>query len=379
MLITFENLTLMLLVFFIGACLGSFFKLCVDRYATQDSFIFKPSYCFNCKNKILWWQNIPTISYLILRGKCFFCKTKIDINCLYSEIAIGLIVLVTFISGMTEGKSNIELITTLIFLCFLALLSMFDLKHRIIPHVITYSAIVLLLVITSIFQNKPLTISLSNLAIAYIFMDLLYFFATLIKRFEPEINTISIPLIIWTTIFFYSHNIYLSIIPCLVYLATLKLEIKQKAYLVSWIVFSLLFMIQIYKILFVDFNTSSLNLLLVGMGVIYFICEIVLYFFSILSPENKSQDEVKMAISAPKALIGGGDITVFALISLFLGYKLAFIVLFIASLLGIISHLIIGVLKKFRVFNSKSSTSQIPFVPYLFIACFIIIIISYGK
>lgn len=379
MLITFENLTLMLLVFFIGACLGSFFKLTVDRYETQDSIIFKPSYCFNCKNRILWWQNIPIISYLVLGGKCFFCKTKIDTSCLYSEIATGSVLLATFILGTTKGQSNVELFTTLIFLCFLILLSMFDLKHRIIPHVVTYSAIILLLITTSIFQNKPLIVSLSNLAIAYVFMDLLYFFATLIKRFEPEINTISIPLIIWITIFFYSQNVYLSIVPCLVYLATLKLEVKQKAYRVSWIVFSMLFMIQLYKILFVDFNALNLTLLLAGIGVIYFICEIVLYFFSILSPENKSQDELKIPLSSPKTLLGGGDITVFALISLFLGYKLSFIVLFIASLLGIISHLIIGVLRKFRVFNSKFSTSQIPFVPYLFIACFIIIIISYGK
>jgi len=79
--------------FFFGSCIGSFFKLVIDRYGTENSFVFKPSFCLNCKNKLNWWQNIPIISYLLLRGKCFFCKTSIDPTCFYWEMFIAMITL----------------------------------------------------------------------------------------------------------------------------------------------------------------------------------------------------------------------------------------------------------------------------------------------
>ncbi len=373
MLLTFENIIVMLAVFLIGSCLGSFFKLTTDRYGSSDSFIFKPSYCFNCKNKLLWWHNIPVISYLILRGKCFFCKEKIDINCLYSEIITGLASLTLFISGILKDQSNFNIGLTVLFFSFLILLSIFDLKHRIIPHEITYSAIILIFIARLILKEPVLSI-FSNLGIAYVFMDLLYFFATLIKRFEAEINIISIPLIIWTTSFFYFHNVYISLIACIIYLIVARFQISQKSYLVLWIVFFLLLLIQGYKIIFTDFNFANLGLLFAGFGIIYFICEIMFYFINFFLDGNKSISESENMSINPKISIGGGDITVFALITVFLGYKLGFIVLFIASLLAIISHFSIGVVDFFQAKSPK----YIPFVPYLSTACFIIIITSHG-
>lgn len=377
MLLTFENLILMFVVFLIGSCLGSFFKLIVDRYGSDDSFVFKPSYCFNCKNKLFWWHNIPVISYLILKGKCFFCKEKIDIICFYSEAITGLIILALFISGLLKTRNNFDLGLTLLFSSFLILLSIFDLKHRIIPHEITYSAIILIF-IARLILKEPVLSTLSNLGIAYIFMDLLYFFATLIKKFEAEINIISIPLIIWTTLFFYFHNIYISLIACMAYLIITKFKVSQKSYTILWTVFFLLLLIQGYKIVFIDFNLGNLNVLFAGFGIIYFICEIILYFISLFFTGKKSIFESKDMSINSKISIGGGDITVFALISVFLGYKLGFVVLFTASLLGILSHFIFRVVKKFPALSSQLSVPYIPFVPYLSIACFIIIITSYG-
>ena len=375
MLLTFENLILLISVFFIGACLGSFFKLTADRYGTSDSFVFKPSYCFSCKNKLLWWQNIPVISYLILRGECFFCKEKIDVNCFYSEISTGLIILAIFISEIIKNHCYFTTGAALIFFSFLILLSIFDLKHRIIPHEITYSGIILIFIVKLILKESVLS-TFSSLGIAYIFMDLLYFFATLIKKFEPEINIISIPLIIWATTFFYFQNIYISLITCVIYLIIIRFKVSQKSYITLWIVFFLLLLIHIYKTIFIDFNFNILSLLFAGFGIIYFICEIVLYFVSLFFP-GIAKDE-NMSVTS-KISIGGGDITVFALISVFLGYKLGFVVLFIASLLAIISHFIFRVVKKFPALSSQPSAPYIPFVPYLSLACFIIIITSHGS
>ena len=374
MLLTFENIILMLAVFLIGSCLGSFFKLTADRYGSSDSFIFKPSYCFNCKNKLLWWHNIPVISYLILKGKCFFCKEKFDISCLYSEIITGLVILGLFISGIVKNHSSFDIGLTLLFSSFLILLSIFDLKHRIIPHVITYSGIILIFT-ARLIAKESILFTFSNLGIAYIFMDLLYFFATVLKKFTPEINIISVPLIIWTTAFFYFHNIYISLFTCVIYLIITRFKISQKSYVVLWIVFFSLLLIQIYKTIFISFDFSNLSLLFTGFGIIYFVCEIMLYFISFLFPGNKNIPEIENLSATSEISIGGGDITVFALISVFLGYKLAFAVLFIASLLAIISHFSIRVVDFFQAKSQK----YIPFVPYLSAACFIIIVTSYGN
>ena len=198
------------------------------------------------------------------------------------------------------------------------------------------------------------------------------------EKFELEINNISIPLIIWTTSFFYFHNVYISLISCIIYLIITRFKISQKFYLTLWIVFFLLLLIQIYKIVFIDFNFNNLSLLFTGFGIIYFICEIMLYFVSLFLSGDKNIPESKNVSVTSKISIGGGDITVFALISVFLGYKLGFIVLFIASLLAILSLFIFRVVKKFSAFRSQLSAPYIPFVPYLSIACFIIIITSYG-
>ena len=116
-------------------------------------------------------------------------------------------------------------------------------------------------------------------------------------------------------------------------------------------------------------------LLLAGFGIIYFICEIVLYFIHLFLPGSKSLSKDENMSDTLKISIGGGDITVFALISVFLGFKLAFMVLFIASLLGILSHFIIGAVN----ISQAKSEKYIPFVSYLSLACFIIIITSHGS
>ncbi len=266
----------------------------------------------------------------------------------------------------------------MIFSSFLILLSIFDLKHRIIPHTITYSAIALLFIGKFILGESVFS-ALSNLGIAFVFMDLLYFFATVIKKFEPEINIISIPLLIWASSFFYFHNVCISLITCVIYLIITRFKISHKSYLTLWIVFFLILLIQLYKTVFIDFNLGNLRLLFVGFGIIYFICEIMFYYISLFLQGDKNTSESKNMSATSKISIGGGDITVFALISVFLGYKLAFIALFIASLLAIISHFSIRVISFFRKNTLEQLSQTIPFVPYLSLACFIIIITSHGS
>ena len=64
----------------IGLCMGSFFNVVILRSLAEESIVFPPSKCPKCGNRLKWWHNIPVFSYILLRGKCYFCKEKINIQ-----------------------------------------------------------------------------------------------------------------------------------------------------------------------------------------------------------------------------------------------------------------------------------------------------------
>ncbi|MBI3590116.1 MAG: prepilin peptidase [Candidatus Melainabacteria bacterium] len=370
-LFSFEFLISGSLIFVIASCLGSFFKVVVDRYESNESFIFRPSCCFHCKKNLSWWQNIPIVSFLLLGGRCFFCKTKIDVYCFYSEVVTAFAALAVFVAGWTKNDCYREITVALVFTMVLILLSMFDLKHRIIPHTITYSAIIFILISRFFLHRETLYLSFAHLGIAFIFMDLLYFFSTLIKRFKLNINLVSIPLIIWLVFFHFNQSIYFIFIPLISYFLLAKLKINSKLSMASWLILLLVLLYQFYKLFFLEHNIEKLHFLFTGVGIIYFVCEILIYFFNSFS--NKDKEEVSQPDNT-KVTIGGGDITVFALISVFLGFKTAFLTLFIASFLAIISHFTIRAVEASTKSSKEKHSQYIPFVPFLSVACFIIMI-----
>lgn len=63
-----------------GLLIGSFLNVCIFRIPKNQSISFPPSHCTSCKNKIKWYDLIPVISYIILKGKCRYCSEKISIQ-----------------------------------------------------------------------------------------------------------------------------------------------------------------------------------------------------------------------------------------------------------------------------------------------------------
>ena len=368
-------------IFFTGACFGSFLMLVADRYETGESIIFKPSFCNKCNSKLLWWQNIPLFGSLFLQWKCYFCKSKISSRYFLSEHVTGLVSLAVFVFLLPKGFLIRQIIEVIFFLYIVILLSMFDVKYKIVPHRITYAAILLIFLEKMLFRESSL-ILLFNLGTAFIFMDILCFFSTVIKKFDLKISLITIPLNIWCIACFFGNKIILSLFLSVFYLVVVYLFERRKLNnkfnskyinIFLWIFLSVLLTGQIYKSGFIDYNTNNLFVLFAGIGIIYLTCEIIAYYLSALV--LKESDEHKPMVYDEKITIGGGDITFFALISVFLGVKLAFLVLFIASLLAIVSHFILRILPKFK----NKNLEYVPFIPYLSAACFIIIMTLYGK
>ncbi|MEO2069222.1 MAG: prepilin peptidase [Desulfurobacteriaceae bacterium] len=84
------------LAFVIGAIVGSFLNVCIYRIPLGKSLIFPPSSCPSCGREIKWYDNIPIISYLILRGRCRNCKEKISVQYPIIEFLTGLLTLLVF-------------------------------------------------------------------------------------------------------------------------------------------------------------------------------------------------------------------------------------------------------------------------------------------
>lgn len=67
-----------ILIFIIGLVIGSFLNVCIYRIPREESIVFPQSHCPNCKLNLKWKDLIPLISYVILRGRCRYCKTRIS-------------------------------------------------------------------------------------------------------------------------------------------------------------------------------------------------------------------------------------------------------------------------------------------------------------
>ena len=78
----------------IGLCLGSFYNVVILRSLSNESIIFPPSKCPKCGNRLKPWHNIPVLSYILLRGKCYYCREKISIQ--YPLIEVLTMVLLGF-------------------------------------------------------------------------------------------------------------------------------------------------------------------------------------------------------------------------------------------------------------------------------------------
>ncbi|HQJ10160.1 MAG TPA: prepilin peptidase, partial [Deltaproteobacteria bacterium] len=79
-----------LTAFIFGLFIGSFLNVCIHRIPLNESIVFPASRCPKCRSKIKPWDNIPVVSYLILRGRCRNCGEQISLRYPAVELLSGL-------------------------------------------------------------------------------------------------------------------------------------------------------------------------------------------------------------------------------------------------------------------------------------------------
>lgn len=139
-----QGVLIQLWVFGLGLVIGSFLNVCIYRIPEGISLLWPASKCINCSKRIAWYDNIPVLSYLFLRGKCRHCQHKISALYPITEIITGIVFLSLFHSILVvKGDLICAYIFYLIFCCLLIVGSIVDLKLYIIPNEITYTGLIL--------------------------------------------------------------------------------------------------------------------------------------------------------------------------------------------------------------------------------------------
>jgi len=164
--------------FILGCIWGSFSNVCIYRLPNDQSVVKGRSFCPSCKEQIKWYDNIPFLSFIFLKGKCRNCSNKISSQYFLVEFISAIsFVIIYHLYGI-----SVTTLLLIILSIFFIIIFFIDLKHFIIPNELTF----------------PLM------------------FIGFVKSFEPNLNQTIFPnyinsliggvfgyLIIWLIIFFY--------------------------------------------------------------------------------------------------------------------------------------------------------------------------------
>ena len=90
------EVTLTVIFTLAGLAIGSFLNVCIDRLPARKSLVSPPSYCDACGRDLTWYENIPLVSYLWLRGRCRTCGARIPFRVLLVELFTGLLFFIAF-------------------------------------------------------------------------------------------------------------------------------------------------------------------------------------------------------------------------------------------------------------------------------------------
>ena len=132
-------LSIYIVVFILGSLWGSFSNVCIYRLPEGGNVVSSRSKCRNCQKKINWYDNIPFISYIILRGKCRNCDYKISFQYFLVELLVGLGFLLSFyFFGFTITTLLLFILTI-----FFVIIFFIDLKHFIIPNELTFPLMII--------------------------------------------------------------------------------------------------------------------------------------------------------------------------------------------------------------------------------------------
>jgi leader peptidase (prepilin peptidase)/N-methyltransferase len=125
-----------------GLAIGSFLNVVAARVPLKRSIVSPGSACMSCGHELAWYENVPVVSWLALRGRCKGCGAKIGAVYPAVELLTALLVAGSFLAFGWSGTSFVAAF----FCATLVTVSATDLSHRIVPNVVVLPAAVVVLV-----------------------------------------------------------------------------------------------------------------------------------------------------------------------------------------------------------------------------------------
>jgi len=129
----------LLLVTILGLIVGSFLNVCIYRLPRGESVAWPGSHCTSCNRTLSWFENVPVLSWAVLRGRCRTCGARISSVYPIVEAVTGALFAAAF---LVYGPTPL-LAVRLLFICALIVLFMIDLEHQILPNAITLPGVVI--------------------------------------------------------------------------------------------------------------------------------------------------------------------------------------------------------------------------------------------
>ena len=176
--------------FAMGACIASFLNVVIWRVPRGESIVSPPSHCPKCNAQIRWYQNLPILSWLALRGKCANCKAPISPRYICVETLGGLLFLAAF------AKFGVFAPLMWVWLSLMIVGSFIDFDHQLLPDFMTVGGMIYGLVLAvaaaflpiPVFADGPFAFPLFNsllgLAFGFGLLWLVRFFGS--KAFKRE-------------------------------------------------------------------------------------------------------------------------------------------------------------------------------------------------
>ncbi len=143
-------------IFLVGLIIGSFLNVCIHRIPRRKSLSIPRSHCPDCGHVLSWWELIPVVSFIILKGKCSNCGVSIDWQYFAVEIFTAIIFMILFLNF---NLTAVFYVYVLLF-CFLIVGSGIDINYRIIPDVITIPGILIGFILSIFLNHVTITESL---------------------------------------------------------------------------------------------------------------------------------------------------------------------------------------------------------------------------
>ena len=157
----------------LGLSIGSFLNVLIYRIPKDENIAFPASHCTSCGKPLKWWHNIPLLSYIMLGGKCYYCKEKISFQYPLVELLSTFIFVLSYLK--VENFTD-ALIVASVFDLLLAL-SVIDFRYKAVPDSLNLLALTL-----SIFSGTVLTSFTNALLFAGGFTLLRFYVSFVIKK-----------------------------------------------------------------------------------------------------------------------------------------------------------------------------------------------------